>query len=94
MNVAGLLFAVLLCLFSSAYAADPEFDGECPMGLSVGKKLATDCSVFWVGPDDKLYCFFNQAAKEKFLQSPKENLTRAQAFWENSENLKRLIRKE
>ena len=66
MNVAGLLFAVLLCLFSSAYAADPEFDGECSMGLSVGKKLATDCSVFWVGPDDKLYCFFNQAAKEKF----------------------------
>ena len=94
MNVASVVFTVLLCLFSNVYAAGPEFDGECSMGLSEGKKLATNCSVFWVGPDDKLYCFFNQAAKEKFMQSPKENLTRAQAFWENSENLKRLIRKE
>lgn len=94
MNVASLVFAVLLCLFSNVYAADPEFDGECPMGLSEGNHLATNCSVFWVGPDDKLYCFFNQAAKKNFLQSPKENLTRAQTFWEDSENLKRLIRKK
>ena len=89
-----LVFAVLLCLLSNVYAANPEFDGECPMALSEGKEVATNCSVFWVAPDDKLYCFFNQGAKEQFLQSPKENLTRAQAFWENSENLKRLIRKE
>ena len=93
MNVASLVFAVLLCLFSNVYATDPEFDGECPMALSEGKKVATNCSVFWVGPDDKLYCFFNQAAKEQFLQSPKENLTRAQTFWD-SENLKKLIRRE
>ena len=93
MNVASMVFAVLLCLFSNVYAADPEFEGECPMGLSEGKQVATDCSVFWVGPDDKLYCFFNQAAKEQFLLSPKENLTRAQTFWD-SENLKKLIRRE
>ena len=94
MNVASLLFAALLCLFSHAYALDPEFDGQCALGMSEGKKVATNCSVLWVGPDDKLYCFFNQAAKEKFLQSPRENLTRAQAFWEDPENLKKLIRRE
>ena len=89
-----LLFAGLLCLFSNAYAADPQFDGQCAMGMSEGNKMATNCSVLWVGPDDKLYCFFNQAAKEKFLQSPRQNMTRAQAFWEDPENLKRLIRRE
>lgn len=94
MNIASLLFAALLCLFSNAYATDPEFDGQCAMGMSEGNKQATNCSVLWVAPDDKLYCFFNQAAKEKFLQSPKENLARAQAFWEDPENLKKLIRRE
>ena len=94
MKFFSLLFAALLCLFSNAYAMDPEFDGQCALGMSEGKKMATNCSVLWVGPDDKLYCFFTQAAKEKFLQAPKENLTRAQAFWEDPENLKRLIRRE
>ena len=94
MKIASIVLAVLLCLFSNVYAADAEFDGECTMGLAEGQKAATNCSVFWVGPDDKLYCFLNQAAKERFMQSPKENLTRAQAFWENSDNLKRLLRKE
>lgn len=94
MNVASLLFAALLCLFSNAYAADPEFDGQCAMHMALGQKQPTDCSILWVGPDDKIYCFANQAAKQKFLQSPKENLTRAQAFWEDPENLKRLLRRE
>jgi hypothetical protein len=94
MKLASLLFAALLALFSNAYAADPEFNGQCAMGMAIGKKHATDCSILWVAPDDKLYCFANQAAKQKFLQSPKENLTRAQAFWEDPENLKKLIRRE
>jgi hypothetical protein len=94
MKFFSLLFAALLCLFSNAYAMDPEFDGQCALGMSKGKKMATNCSVLWVGPDDKLYCFSSPAAKEKFLQAPKENLTRAQAFWEDPENLKRLIRRE
>lgn len=46
------------------------------------------------GTLDKLNCFCNQAAKQRFRQSPKENLTRAQAFWEDRENLKKLIRRE
>ncbi|MBI3527081.1 MAG: hypothetical protein HY067_03860 [Betaproteobacteria bacterium] len=94
MKFFSLLFAALLYLFSNAYAADPEFNGQCTMGMAEGKKHATDCSILWVGPDDKLYCFANQAAKQKFLQSPKEYLTRAQAFWEDPENLKKLIRRE
>lgn len=94
MKFFSLLFAALLCLFTNAHAADPEFDGQCALGMSEGKKVATNCSVLWVGPDDKLYCFFNQAAKEKFLKSPKENLMRAQAAWEDPENLKKLIRRE
>ena len=94
MKFFSLLFAALLCLFSNAYATDPEFGGQCALGMSEGKKMATNCSVLWVGPDDKLYCFLDQAAKEKFLQAPKENLTRAQAFWEDPENLKRLLRRE
>jgi hypothetical protein len=94
MNVASVLFAALLCLFSIAYAVDPEFGGQCVMGLSQGRQMATDCSVLWVGPDDRLYCFHNDAAREKFLQAPKENLARARAFWEDPENLNRLIPRE
>ena len=94
MKFFSLLFAALLCLFSTAYATDPEFNGQCAMHMALGQKQPTDCSILWVGPDDKIYCFANQAAKQIFLQSPKENLTRAQAFWEDPENLKRLLRRE
>ena len=94
MRIAGLLLAVLLALFSNAYAVDPEFDGQCALGMSKGQKVATNCSVLWVAPDDKLYCFFNEEAKQKFLKTPKENLQRAQAFWEDPENLRKLIRRE
>ena len=94
MKIFSLLFAALLALFSNAYAADPEFNGQCALGMSEGQKFATNCSVIWVAPDDKLYCFFNEEAKQKFMKAPKDNLQRAQAFWEDPENLKRLIRRE
>ncbi len=94
MKLFSLLFVVLLTLFTNVYAADPEYDGQCTMGLAQGRQQHTDCSVLWVGPDDKLYCFASQSAKQLFLQAPKENLMRAQAFWEDQENLKRLIRRE
>ena len=89
-----LLFTAVLLLLPTAKAAEPEYGGQCAMGMAEGHKLATSCSVLWLGPDDKIYCFFNEQAKQKFLQSPKENLKRAQAFWEDPENLKRLIRRE
>ncbi len=94
MKFASVLLAGLLALFSNAYAADPEYDGQCALGMSEGHKIATNCSVLWVGKDDKIYCFINEEAKRKFLQSPGDNLKRAQAFWEDPENLKRLIRRE
>ena len=94
MKYLSLLFAGLLVLLPGAYAAEPEFDGQCAYGMSIGQKHTTNCSILWVGPDDKLYCFSSPAAKQKFLESPKENLTRAQAFWEDPEKLKKLIRRE
>lgn len=94
MKLFGLLFALLLTLFTNVYAADPEYDGQCTMGMAEGRQRHTDCSVLWVSPDDKLYCFASPEAKQQFLKAPKENLMRAQAFWEDQENLKRLIRKE
>jgi hypothetical protein len=90
----SVLFALLLALFSNAYAGDPEFGGQCTMGLAEGRSHATDCSVLWLGPDDKIYCFASPSAKEAFLKAPKENLSRAQAFWDSPDNLKRLIRRE
>jgi len=94
MKLSSLLFAALLAVFSNGYAAEPEFNGQCAMGMSEGRKIATSCSVFWVGPDDKLYCFVNEEAKRKFMKAPKENLQRAQASWQDPENLKRLLRRE
>jgi hypothetical protein len=94
MKTFSLLFALLLMLFANACAADPEYDGQCTMGMALGVQQHTDCSVLWVSPDDKLYCFASPEAKQLFLKAPKENLVRAQAFWEDQENLKRLIRKE
>ena len=94
MKLFSVFFAILLALLSNAWATEPEYDGQCTMGMAEGRKQVTDCSVLWVGPDDKIYCFYNQAARQKFLEKPKENLSRAQAFWEDPENLKRLIRRE
>ena len=94
MKFFSLLFALLLVVFSNARAGGPEFDGQCTMGLAEGRSAATDCSVLWLGPDDKIYCFASPTAKETFLKSPKENLSRAQAYWDSPDNLKRLIRKE
>ena len=94
MKFSSLLMAAMLALFSNAHAAEPEFGGQCALGMSQGYKVATNCSVFWVAPDDKLYCFFNEEAKQKFMKAPKENLRRAQALWEDPENLTRLIRRE
>jgi hypothetical protein len=94
MKFFSLLVAALLLLLPTAHAAEPEYGGQCAMGMAEGHKLATSCSVLWLGPNDKIYCFFNEEAKRRFLQAPQENLKRAQAFWEDPENLKRLIRRE
>ncbi|HEX4986754.1 MAG TPA: hypothetical protein VFV71_11890 [Burkholderiales bacterium] len=83
-----------LLLLAKAWAGEPEFGGRCAWGMSQGYAVSTDCSVLWLGPDDKVYCFLDQAAKDKFLQAPKENLSRAEAAWTDPSNLKRLIKRE
>ncbi len=92
--LSSLVFAVLMALLPLAHANDPEFGGQCALGMSEGNAIATDCSVFWVAPNDKVYCFHDEEAKRKFLQAPTANLSRAQAKWQDPDNLKRLLRKE
>lgn len=65
---------------AAASAAQPEFDGQCAMSLAEGEQVATDCSVKWVGPDGKTYCFGNEDAKKRFLKDPQGNLERAREY--------------
>ncbi|MEO8165404.1 MAG: hypothetical protein ABI619_08405 [Betaproteobacteria bacterium] len=94
MRFASLMFAALLALGSSAYAQDPEFEGQCAFGMSEGQVIATNCSVLWLAPDAKVYCFYNEEARQKFLKAPQENLQRAQASWRDQVNIRRLLRRE
>lgn len=43
----------------------------------------TNCSVVWISPEDKLYCFANEQARDEFVKLPVANLKRAQEFWED-----------
>ncbi len=71
------IVAALLGLSSLAFAAE-EFNKECAMGLALGQRIATDCSVSWTNPDDgKTYCFSSEASKDMFMQAPAVNLRKA-----------------
>jgi len=72
-------------LASSAWAAtpDPEGGGQCAMSAANGASLPTSCSVVWISPQDKLYCFSSEAAKAMFMQDPDGNERRAQTFWKD-----------
>jgi len=50
------------------------------MSLAEGQQVATNCSVKWVGPDGKTYCFGDEDAKQRFLKDPDGNLERAREF--------------
>lgn len=86
--------ALLLAVATPARGADPEYDGHCAYGMSEETAISTDCTVVWLSPEGKIYCFFNQAAKDKFLQAPRENLMRAQAYWDNPAVLKQIRRQQ
>ena len=86
--------AIVLAVATPARGADAEYDGHCAYGMSEGTAISTDCTVVWLSPEGKIYCFFNQAAKEKFLQAPKENLMRAQAYWDNPAVLRQIRRQQ
>jgi YHS domain-containing protein len=80
----GLAAALLLALSLRAAAAgepagEPEFDGECVMGLALGKDIKTDCSVNTVYGGRK-YCFGNETAKQLFLKKPDEFLLKAHVY--------------
>ena len=83
----------------SAHASDSARNtvfraGTYVEGMSEGTPISTECAVVWLSPEGKIYCFLNQAAKEKFLQAPRENLVRAQAYWDNPEVLKQIRRQQ
>ncbi len=78
-----LLSAIAIVLsmnFSAVAASEGEFDGECVMGLALGKEIKTDCSVNTVYAG-KTYCFGNETAKQLFLKKPEEFLLQAQIFY-------------
>jgi hypothetical protein len=53
------------------------------MSVSIGAHLPTDCSVVWISPEDKLYCFSSEQAKAAFMRDPVTNEQRAQANWKD-----------
>lgn len=74
----ALLFA------SSAIAATGEYDNMCAMGLSLEKKVETDCSVN-AEIDGKTYCFGNETAKTLFMKDVEGNLKKAQSFYDDNQ---------
>ncbi|MGA7544539.1 MAG: hypothetical protein WBW08_01715 [Methyloceanibacter sp.] len=79
-RVAAIMGVVLLGTATVALAAEAKYDGECVMGLALGKDIKTDCSVNTV-IDGKTYCFGNEQAKSIFLKKPEEFLTKAQVYY-------------
>lgn len=85
MTRAAQLFALASALtfgmtFSPVAATKGEFDGECVMGLALGKEIKTDCSVNTVYAGST-YCFGNETARDLFLKKPDEFLLKAQIFY-------------
>jgi hypothetical protein len=59
-----------------------EFDNNDPIGLTAGVRIAADCSINWVDPDDKkLYCFSSATSLVFFLDAPQDFLRRAREEW-------------
>jgi YHS domain-containing protein len=87
--IKALLLAVALLVgaASTAIPAEPdeaEFDGECAMGLALGKEIKTDCSISTVY-EGKTYCFGNETARALFLKKPAEFLLKAHVFYSSKQ---------
>ena len=89
-----IMGAVLLATAAGALAAEPELEGHCAMSAANGSSLPTSCSVVWISPQDKLYCFSSEGAKRLFLQDPELNERRAQAFFKNPSLWEKLKKEE
>jgi hypothetical protein len=68
----------------AAAASDAEFDGECVMGLALGKDIKTDCSVSTVY-NGKKFCFGNETARTLFLKKPDEFLLQAHVYYSSKQ---------
>lgn len=92
----GWRYIVCTVLLASAWAraAEPEGEGRCAMSAAMGTSLPTSCSVVWISPQDKLYCFSSERAKRLFLQDPEINERRAQAFFKDPELWDKLKKSE
>ena len=88
------ILAALIAITASAAEPAPEGGGQCAMSASLGNSLPTTCSVVWISPADKLYCFSSERAKEMFLKDPEGNERRAQAFWKDPSLLQKLIKEK
>jgi len=81
---ASLAFVLLVIASFAApmdgAAADPEFNGECLMGLAEGKHIKTSCGVTWQDASGKTYCFSTEDAKAEFLKSPETYLQKAKDY--------------
>ncbi len=82
MKKSNLVCAVVLAVSAvAAPAVEPEFNGECAMGLAMKKHVPTDCSVAWTADNGKVYCFSNEEAKAEFLKAPEVHIAGAETFW-------------
>ena len=76
--VSALLFVAVI---GFGRAADAQFEGKCAMSVAMGTPVPTDCSVYWISKEEKLYCFSSVAAREMFLANAPRNEQLADAFW-------------
>ncbi len=87
-------FAALLAVTAPALAEEPEHNGECAMSAAMGNHLPTSCSVVWISPSDKLYCFSSEKAKQAFMRDPEGNERKAQAFWKDPELWEKILKEK
>jgi len=86
-RLCALAAVLIFGIGHAAVAAEPaegEFDGECVMGLALGKEIKTDCSVSTVY-GGKTYCFGNETARALFLKKPEEFLLKAHIFYSSKQ---------
>ncbi|MFD0988167.1 hypothetical protein [Methyloligella solikamskensis] len=86
--VAAAALALGLATGSPVSAAGGAFDDYCAMGLASKQQVKTDCSINWIGPDNKLYCFSTNNSKEAFLKNPDGNISKAAAYFETKQAAK------
>ena len=72
--------ALLVGLTTAALAVTGEFNNMCTEGLSLGKDIATDCSIN-SQLQGKTYCFGSKEAMAEFMKDPTGNLAKAQTYY-------------